>query len=338
MVDSSSRGSLSLVPLSTLPEGTKKPANPHLMMVGPASPAIGAPIFAFSELGHGGYNISALSPRASPSDLWMKALKPALAIGGVFGGLLGALVLLVQQSMDALPIVIGLIAGLTLVFTFLFRPKREGVSAVVGSDGLDVGVVEGGDLSKVVARYDDDEILFFEHGTNIYTRRAGHPKPATPTNVEMVLLLRDRAKLGFLASMKSVWNFRDQQEGRAPGHRAGLYFALVEHGYPRRTERAHARLQRGEPVDLPTVDGGVVRILSAPGVAGMPWAVEVLRGGVRELRVDRITLREGRYLLEGEGKRAGFGREQLGDAFVLDSLVLAPTGAAMSPLADSADD
>ncbi|MCY1070601.1 hypothetical protein OV090_38020 [Nannocystis sp. RBIL2] len=333
----SSDSALSLVPLSTLPDATKKPASSILALVGPVSPAIGAPLFAFSEVDHGGYNVSTLGRRASPLQHWMKAFKPALAIGLVFGGLVGSLVLLVQRRMDSLPAVIGLIAGLTLLFTFLFRPKRQGFSAVVGSDGLDVGVVDGSSLSKVVVRYEDDDYLFFEYGTNIYTRRAGHPKPATPTNVEMVLFLRDRASLELRATMKSVWHFRDPMEGRAPAHRAGVYFALVEHGYPRRIERAAARLQRGEPVDLPIVDGRTLRILPAPGVAGMPWAVELLRGGACELRVAELALREGQYRLAGDGRSARIGREQVGDAFVLDALVIAPTGAAMSPVGDSAD-
>ncbi|MFY0540483.1 hypothetical protein [Nannocystis pusilla] len=267
----------------------------------------------------------------------MKAFKPALAIGLVFGGLVGSLVLLVQRSMDSLPAVIGLIAGLTLLFTFLFRPKRQGFSAVVGSDGLDVGVVDGDNLSKVVVRYRDDEYVFFEYGTNIYTRRAGHPKPATPTSVEMVLFLRDRASLGLRATMKSVWSFLDRMEGRAPHHRAGMYFALAEIGYPRRIERAAARLQRDEPIDLPLLDGRTLRILPTRGVAGMPWAVELLRGETREFRVAELSLREGQYALAGDGKSARIGREQVGDAFVLDALVIAPTGAAVSPVGDSAE-
>ncbi|MFZ6181275.1 hypothetical protein [Nannocystis pusilla] len=330
-------GSLSLVPLSTLPADTRRPASSILALVGPVSPAIGAPLFAFSEVDHGGYNVSTLGRRATPLQHWMKAFKPALAIGLVFGGLIGALVLLVQRSMDSLPAVVGLIVGLTLVFTFLFRPKRQGFSAVVGSDGLDVGLVDGDDLSKVVARYRDDEYLFFEYGTNIYTRRPGHPKPTTPTSVEMVLFVRDRASLGLRATMKSVWSFHDRMEGRAPHHRAGMYFALVEVGYPQRIERAAARLQRDEPVDLPLLDGRTLRILPARGVAGMPFAVELLRGDARELRVAELALREGQYVLAGDGRSARIGREQVGDAFVLDALVIAPTGAPMSPVGDSAE-
>jgi hypothetical protein len=330
MTDSSSAGPLSLIPLSALPDETKKPASPHLALVGPVSPAIGTPLFAFSEVDQQGYEMTPLSKKASPAQHWMKAFKPALAIGVVFGGLLGVIVVAVSRSTEAIGGAVGLVIALTALFTFLFRPKRNGFTAVVGTDGMDVGVIDGDKLAKLVARYDDDEYLFFEYGTNIYTRRAGHPKPATPTTIQMALFVRDRASLQLRATMNFVWNFRDRMEGRAPGHRPGLYFALVESGYPRRIARARARLQRGEPVELPVLGGRVVRILPSPGVAGMPWAVELARGGAGELRVAQLELRHGQYTFAGDGRTANIGRQEVGDAFVLDALVLAPTGAAMS--------
>jgi len=83
MTHSSSAGPLSLIPLSALPDQTKKPASPHLALVGPVSPAIGTPLFAFSEVDQRGYEMTALSKKASPAQHWMKAFKPALAIGFV---------------------------------------------------------------------------------------------------------------------------------------------------------------------------------------------------------------------------------------------------------------
>lgn len=328
---------LSLIPLSTLPDETKKPASPHLALVGPVSPAIGAPLFAFSEVDSQGYEASTLSKKASPAQHWMKALKPALAIGVVFGGLVGVIIVLISQSTEAIGLAVGLVVALTALFTFLFRPKRKGFTAVVGADGMDVGVIDGDKLTKVVARYDDDDYIFFEYGTNTYTRRAGYPKPSTPTSTQMALFLRDRANLQLCATMNFVWLFRDRVEGHAPGHRPGLYFALVESGYPRRIARARARLERGEPVELPILGGRAVRILPSPGVAGMPWAVELMRGGARELRASQLELRQGRYTITGDGKTVNLGRHEVGDAFVLDALVIAPTGAAMSAEEDSAE-
>lgn len=338
MTRSSSAGPLSLIPLSTLPDQTKKPASPHLALVGPVSPAIGAPLFAFSEVDQQGYEMSALGKKASPAQHWMKALKPALAIGVVFGGLVGVLIVVVSQSTEAIGAAVGLVVGLTALFTLLFRPKRSGFTAVVGNDGIDIGVIDGDKLAKMVALYDDDEYLFFEFGTNIYTRRAGYPKPATPTTIQMALLVRDRASLELRATMNFVWSFQDRIQGRAPGHRPGLYFALVESGYPRRIARARARLERGEPVELPVLGGRVVRILPSPGVAGMPWAVELARDGARELRVAQLELRQGRYTFAGDGRTANIGRQEVGDAFVLDALVIAPTGAAMSAEGESDDE
>jgi hypothetical protein len=66
----------------------------------------------------------------------------------------------------------------------------------------------------------------------------------------------------------------------------------------------------------------------------MPRAVELLRGGGVAMRAEQIHLREGMYTFVGQGRSEHVSRDDVGDAFVLDALVIAPTDAVMRPIGE----
>ncbi len=129
--------------------------------------------------------------------------------------------------------------------------------------------------------------------------------PKTPMHTRVVFTVRDRASLATRAEMAFVWEPKDREKrdlsklnraDRLIVERATVLWTLQEQGYPRRIQSALERLQRGEAVELPTLDQRRIRLTAAPASAGTPCAVEIRRGASVELRVDRpIDLRAGVY-------------------------------------------
>lgn len=315
------RSPMTLVPLTALGSDVKGLQSPSAF-VGPLAPETGQPLCAFSEISLDGYAIDPLAPRASGARQWATTLKTASAIGLVFGGLLGGLLVLIAQDTTSYFIMAGLVVGLFGLFTFLFRPKRQGWSAIVGTRALQYGTVNDGVLDRTMFPFDDWADAWFEEGKSIFTRRPGWPVGPTPTTVEMRVTIRERSRLEQLAVMGFVWAYQDAKNGRA-GHRPNLYFALVEHGYSRRIADARARLERGEAIELPTLDGASVRILPTQSGGRATFGVELSPRGSGKLTIDApIALSQGVYTMTSGGSATRVERAKLGDAFVLDALCI----------------
>lgn len=151
----------------------------------------------------------------------------------------------------------------------------------------------------------------------------------------MTLGIRNR-RLDLSGHFECVWFHLDQAQGRAHNHRAGLYHSIVETGYPRRIARALARLKSGQPVDLPALGGDKIRLLPTPGPAPLPWTVEFHSSTQGTFPATEIKLSDGVYTFKGAARSGTLTRDFLADPFVLDTLVLAPSGAPMTAFASGA--
>lgn len=305
-----------LLPLSELGADAPRAESPHLRWVGPFSGRIGKPVHAFSEVIEGGWNVATLSRGQTLLGLWLRAVATAAALGTLFGVVVGGVGLAIAtlNHTETGPVVLGAI-GLAVLsafaIAFALRPEQSGVTALVGSEGIEMGELDRGALAHVVSRYDEDDVVWLER-----RRRVGGG-----ARLEGLLELRRRADMGAGPCLEASW--RPEDEARGLDTRARVLSMLVELGHPRRLEAARAALARGEPLVLPAIDGRALRI--AEGAT-----LELVERDGQLVRIDDVTLDRGLYTLRTAAGTQTLARHTLGNAFLLDALVLAARGATPS--------
>lgn len=307
-----------LLPLDGLGPEAPRPESPHLRWVGPFSARIGRPLHAFSDVIEGGWNAGALPRGQTLFRLWLRAVGIACGLGALFG----VVVLAVGFGIATLnhteigPIVVGA-TGLAvlsaLAIALALRPEQSGVTALVGTEGIEMGEIDRGALAQVVSRYDEDDVVWLER------RMALGPERGGAASVSGLLELRRREGMGAGPCLEARWALSDEKAARAPDARTAVLWALTEHGHPRRIEAARARLERGASWLLPAIDGRAIRICAGA-------RLELVRRDGSVTPLTDVTLDHGLYTLRMDGGSETLARHTLGDAFLLDALVLAARG------------
>ncbi len=307
-----------LVSLGDLGPEAPPAESPRLRWVGPFSGRIGTPLHAFSEVLEGGWN-AASTAGSEPSllRLWLGAVSRAIAIAVGLGVIVLALGLGIAtlNHTETGPVVagaIGLALLTSLALALAFRPEQAGITAIVGTEGIEMGEVHRGELSRVVSRFDETDVVWLER------RRQAEARPGA--RVEGLIELRRRSDLAPGPCLEASWA-EGAGASAASSARARILAALAEHGHPRRIEAARARMERGEVVVLPALDGRSVRLSK-----GTPVLVERVDRDGSVARVEEVALADGVYTLRIGGGSEALPRHTLGDALLLDALVLVPRG------------
>ncbi len=116
-----------------------------------------------SDVDVDGYTLDPLHPKWTKADHWRGGLKPAVAMGLVFGGLFGLLAGLISRSSEVgLGVGAGTIAVILAIFVVAFAPERKGWTAVIGADGAQIGMVDRGRLERALVLYTIDHDAWFE--------------------------------------------------------------------------------------------------------------------------------------------------------------------------------
>lgn len=316
---------MDFVDLASLPSTVDKPSGGGLAVLRPVAAEIGTPRVAFSSFDAHGYEVELGSPKTTPAGHWWRAAKFGLLLGGVFGGLVAFILVMIGLNMPSAPALLAapvVPVVLVALATFAARPRRRGISMVVGDDGVDIGVIEGGPR-KVTVRWDDETFGFLESRTHVFRVFRGVRQP-TPTQTEVQWSIRRRGTFEPVVQSNCLW-FHDEHLANMVGknHRALAYQAMLRLGLGWRFARAQALLASGAPVTIGSARGKPVRLL--PG-AGAP----ILEIGSE--RTQRVDLRAGVYSFVTTGAPLTIPRDEVEDAFLIDALAL---GDSLDPLQSS---
>lgn len=327
-----------IVPMSAPVHGGETPMREGLGMISePVVSVIGKPIAGTSDFGVDGLTLYDDWFQPPPSQTLVRIKAVVFAVLAVGCGFVGGAVAFSFNLPAA--IAVALIAGpatfyLTLVMN---KPKRGGESFVVGERGLQVGILGGTSAERMVFAFDDASEAWLESTVRSYlvapgtmkagVHRAPHSGPPSHFVRTLGVIARDdhsvtwRADGAIDPSRRNTPLNELQSLERVMVERFLVFSEAYERMRVTRCEQALAHLRAMKPLELPAVDGRSVFITPSSDGA---LHIEVRKHGEVIFRPasDTVELREGRYTFFAGDRREVIERADLGDAFLLDLLLL----------------